>query len=775
MARSADYLQTAYAKWRRSLPDSYPHLSDYRRVLLKWVKGFEAYWEPDPDQPALGKCRTRMKQTPVNTARVLPVYAACAACGGPADPEWPAERFARRINAAIAYLCSGYDATRNPAMPNFQYRSESCPTGYWAIQPGPNQHRAEHWVIGNMLDVMQIAPDILTAENRRRIREILVDIVEAERTSGRAYSLTDYRHEGITWTMNLFARGAMFYPDHPLAQEWMDIAKHGFASSMSVEQDLQNERVLDGKPVKEWVARRCPVFYPDFTFSHHGLGIHPGYMCLGFHRTASLYELMKRRGLAISPVWYNRYRDTRNIIKGLALWDGRVAYPNGKDWADYVYGAASMLFHMVGLQMMFRDGEARRIEQGIFRQLEWLQLSRGEGNFSPPDAEYVFNTNDAKNLAFAWWVHENHGFARPMKPEKFDRRPTRVLHSPHSEFVCVRDPSRFASWGWHAMPVPYAPRGRGPTTGLIIPRGRGYGDHLAQWDDSLIPEYWTESDTGESRFLKAVSKSRQVETFKGGFAVSEQFDMHPAAADKKEILPAVVADQRVMVALPDGRTVLFFACGKALESVQGLSTTDMHYHFVRSVFSDMKRMVYHDAGQEECRHIRNKRTTWLNIDGMLGIVPVGMKARVSCTPYGEVDKKGNPPVNARDPFGMHAGQTVLLEVCSLRAKDYRAGQDVFGAGVGFVTDVTPAKTRQLAKVFREETPCEGVRLYRLRGQDGKEYVVAANVSDSDARIPAVAFKGARFLTRERAGETGGRGTTACVRLAARHCIVLAAK
>ena len=36
-------LQSEYAKWRASLPDDYPQLADYRRVLLVWVVGAEQY------------------------------------------------------------------------------------------------------------------------------------------------------------------------------------------------------------------------------------------------------------------------------------------------------------------------------------------------------------------------------------------------------------------------------------------------------------------------------------------------------------------------------------------------------------------------------------------------------------------------------------------------------------------------------------------------------------------------------------------------------------
>jgi len=113
--------------------------------------------------------------------------------------------------------------------------------------------------------------------------------------------------------------------------------------------------------------------------------------------------------------------------------------------ADYLYGVSSVRFHMAGRQMMFGDGEARLIERGLFRQLEWLQIKRGRGDFGPSNAEYVHNVNDAKNVAFTYWLHQAHGSAPPATQAQLDKANTRVLHSPHSRFVCVRDPARFAS------------------------------------------------------------------------------------------------------------------------------------------------------------------------------------------------------------------------------------------------------------------------------------------------------------------------------------------
>lgn len=731
-------LRSEYARWRDLLPEDYPQVADYRRVMLRWVTGAEQSWGPDPERPELGTCRFgQQKHTHVRTARSLPVYAALAADSELDDPVWTRSRLADRLNAAIAFLCATYD----PSGP--------C-EGYWSKKPWPNSLRYETWVIGNMLDVLQITPELVVPENKQRIREILVDIIEDERQSSRAESLDDYRHEGITWTINLLARGAVLYPDHPQADQWLDLAKHGYASSLSVEADLKDETVVDGKPIKEWVAHRCPVFYPDFTFTHHALGIHPGYMAIAGHRMVSLYDMLKRSDTPLSPVWYHHFRDMMAVLKGLALWDGRVAFPNAKDWADYIYGVCAIRFGVVGLQMMFGDREARLIEQGLFRQLEWLQLKRGRGDFGPSNAEYIHNVNDAKSIGFAYWLHQAHGFIRPASQGEFDRAHSKVFHSPYSKFIYVRDPSRFASWGWQACRN--RATGKVRSTGLILPCGHNLGDHLAQWDDNLVPDYWTADERGHRSYLQVGSKNNHVETFPGGFAVSERTELHLPNDKLKPDARGCVIDHRVMVAIPDGRTVVFAASGRAAHAVSRLGTMDVNWRFVRSAFSDMQRTIYHEGGQKECRHVTDVSTPWFNIDGIISVVSIGKPALVTCELFGKVDGKGIP-VAQQDPFGMHAGQTVRLGVCSLAPRDYQPGQEVFTACLAFVTDTDAAKAGQLVRACREAEVAKAVHAYHVRGRDGKPYLIIVNFSDSatDVEIPGTTF--GQLLTPRSANTT----------------------
>ena len=312
--------------------------------------------------------------------------------------------------------------------------------------------------------------------------------------------------------------------------------------------------------------------------------------------------------------------------------------------------------------------------------------------------------------------------------------------------------------------------GKQRTTGVILPRGHDLGDHLAQWDSNLRPDYWTVDQTGKHHYLHSPSATRQIETFQGGFAVSERSEFVRKGSKPGE--PVLLLDHRAMVALPDGRTVLFVASGRAAQAVQKLSTTDINWRFVRSIFSGMQRMIYYEGGQQECRHVHDVPTPWFNVDGILGVVSIGRPARVSCELLDKVDEKG-APVAERSSYGVHSGQTVRLVACSLRPRDYEPGQEIFTASLAFVTDTDAAEAERLVGECHEVKVSRTARAWQVRGRDGKSYLVVVNLSDSktDASIPD--WSSGRLLTPKAATATTKADKSLLLQLEQRSCAVLA--
>ena len=198
---------------------------------------------------------------------------------------------------------------------------------------------------------------------------------------------------------------------------------------------------------------------------------------------------------------------------------------------------------------------------------------------------------------------------------------------------------------------------------------------------------------------------------------------------------------------------------------------DINYRFVRSTFCGMTRVIHHEAGHAECRHIHRVTTQWFNIDDILGVVSAGKPAQASCELFGDVDAHG-VPVAEMDPFGAHAGQTVRLGVCSLPPRDYERGQEIFTACVLFVTDVDAAETKRLVGTCRATDNGEQSRVYHVRGQDGKQYAIALNLGDGDLAVTVDSTPNGRLLTPKAARLTAADGRTQ-LRIVPRGCALLA--
>jgi len=115
---------------------------------------------------------------------------------------------------------------------------------------------------------------------------------------------------------------------------------------------------------------------------------------------------------------------------------------------------------------------------------------------------------------------------------------------------------------------------------------------------------------------------------------------------------------------------------------------------------------------------------------------------------------------------------VRLGVRSLAPCDFERGQEIFTVGIAFVTDVDGEETKRLVTAFREEKPADLVRVYHVRGQDGKEYVVIVSFSDLEETVD-IADPTVRLLTPKAASTATKTDRNLQLRLVPRGCAVLA--
>jgi hypothetical protein len=104
----------------------------------------------------------------------------------------------------------------------------------------------------------------------------------------------DTKAEETGWNMTCLAVAANFLPAHPHAAAWHEKAIEYMANTLSVPQDAQETRLLDGRPVRDRFAGAN--LHPDFTLENHNM-FHPSYMaCSSYFMTqAAMYYTYARQ------------------------------------------------------------------------------------------------------------------------------------------------------------------------------------------------------------------------------------------------------------------------------------------------------------------------------------------------------------------------------------------------------------------------------------------------------------------------------------------------
>ncbi len=86
----------------------------------------------------------------------------------------------------------------------------------------------------------------------------------------------DTKAEENAWNSMVLNVACAMLPEHPNALKWKTVCSELMVSAYALQKDLQNETVLDGKPVKDWLDGYN--VREDGVVINHGI-VHPDYMC----------------------------------------------------------------------------------------------------------------------------------------------------------------------------------------------------------------------------------------------------------------------------------------------------------------------------------------------------------------------------------------------------------------------------------------------------------------------------------------------------------------
>jgi hypothetical protein len=272
----------------------------------------------------------------------------------------------------------------------------------------------------------------------------------------------DTKAEENAWEVPCLVLGEVMFPAHAHAAAWHDAAVKYMMNTLCTEGDAHDDRVIDGRAVREWV--NGANVQPDFTLENHNI-FHPAYVgCSSYFLTqAAMYYTFA--GRPAPQAASHHLLDTWRIFQSIILPWGEAAYPQGMDWE--LHGLPFINLY-AALATHWQDPLAARMEQSILQYLRtWQKM--GGGSLAIPGSRLGITRSaiNAEQAAYGFLAHKIFGpSVKPLTGPAAAAQVQGVRDYPYVDFIAHRTEKKFASFSW-----------KNRIMGLLIPIGDGHDDN----------------------------------------------------------------------------------------------------------------------------------------------------------------------------------------------------------------------------------------------------------------------------------------------------------
>lgn len=219
--------------------------------------------------------------------------------------------------------------------------------------------------------------DELSVDTQNQIKTLIAD--EADFIAARTppHNLdNDTKAEENGWDSNIVSLATSLMPGDARSAVWDDKAQEFMMNTLSVEADLTNPTIVNGKPISEWV--HGPNLYPDFSSENHSI-FHPVYIMVPIGELGNSAVTYAYGGKPVPETIEHHVLDVwNNVLQFITLADGEWIYPNGLDWMIHDYEHLSTL---AWLATYFDDSAATLLESRAASYLSQRQQLNTDGSY----------------------------------------------------------------------------------------------------------------------------------------------------------------------------------------------------------------------------------------------------------------------------------------------------------------------------------------------------------------------------------------------------------
>ncbi len=588
-------------------------------------------------------------------------------------PDLPAperDHLLGKATAAIRYVVATHKTGPQKCVDGKQWGAE-WQSAYWT---GTTAFGA--WLIWDQLppDLQQGLERVITAEADRFL----------DSKPPTQFEL-DTKAEENGWNLICISVAANMFPKHPHAAAWNAKAIEYMLNTLSVQNDLKDDTVLDGRPTRQWVVGAN--LYPEFVLENHAI-FHPAYLeCSTYFLTQSTMHFVFA-GRNVPQAANHHVLDTWNVLQTIMLPNGESAFPQGMDWE--LHGLPDINL-TASLATYKKDPLAAGMEQIILQKVRtWQQNQKGDLAVPGSRLGYTHHSIIAEQVAYGYLAHKLFG-PPPTETTTITKSASHLagVHDFPSIGVTIhRTPNKFFSFSW-----------KNRIMALLVPIGPGHDNNpyfTFPIHEGLVGSFELRG-TGESK-SKVLDHTWKPNS--NGFETSGTF-LTNGDRLKQSIRIDSIGDN-IVVYQDHVTATANISVKRELGAPIAIENDEL---------SGEERTIYHSEGElkvdwKQPAHEIPIPGSWANVDGRLALIAV--------TGSGLTYKKATG----------YNGQAVCADILygSLKShpQDFKPGDEVAHRVIVFATEITPEQTAALARSIKVDDSSTGKTLH-FRSHTGDEF------------------------------------------------------
>jgi len=700
-----------------------PVIDTARECLRFWAPFSEKYWWDDPSYPGIG-------------------------CFGTGYNNWGVQTNQKYLGA-MAVIAADEDAhesecfTRSKALERaitaLQYSIASHITGPHHCSDGTKW--GHHWIsplgIERMMHGVDLIWDKLSENDRQNVNRLLADEADyqlgVEVLGGLWGDKGRNKPESNIWNGAICARAALYNPDNPHKDQWIEKAHEFFINGISVPADAEDSAVVGGKPVKD--RHRGPNFFPSYALDHHAY-LNVGYMVICISNIAMVHYAHVLRGQKPPESLYHHADGLWNLIRRLIFHDGRLIRIGGDTRIRYCYCQDYLIPALIFAADYFGDSHAGALLPKAIELIKREQATNPDGGFHSnrlahvaKESLYYYTRLEsdkavALSMAIAWLKQRKIPVDRDLG--KFEQSVAGGWEDKEHGAVFHRSPSRMVSWSWRASETPQ---------GLCLSPDDG---SLAEWMENLAGSVVPQGKGGTRKV-----QSHSITSFDGGFVtIGEVLDgvnveipegWRAEHTARHCIAFAALPDNHTAVRIeiavtPARRTFIKSWAGVKLEIPNDIMNSGIRKYHCRNGILELH-------GPCKSFETHNIDSPWINIDDRIGLVIL------NGAESWEILRRG-------EPIGGHAYGNIYTDAicCNLRTEpaDLPDAAVLFDNTCIMLSGMDSHETEAFYRAYKaraidpEHPECRGAF---VQAYDGRNYIFLANPGNKGQYISANVFPG----------------------------------